>query len=117
MIVISSASNYPTENATLVPSLQSHWLYIHVTTVSLSQGILGISFVVGLVYLIKAIDQSKRTKKNIWLEIILFSLICFIGFVIVTSTFNGMYYNATFEVTQEDHIVELNVHLTAIIGP
>ena len=117
MIVIAYASMFPTEIAPLVPSLQSHWLYIHVTTVSLSQGILGISFVVGLVYLIKAIDQSKRTKKNIWLEIILFSLICFIGFVIVTSTFNGMNYNATFEVPQEDHIVEMDFHLPPITGP
>jgi len=117
MIVIAYASMFPTEIAPLVPSLQSHWLYIHVTTVSLSQGILGISFVVGLVYLIKAIDQSKRTKKNIWLEIILFSLICFIGFVIVTSTFNGMNYNATFEVPQEDRIVEMDFHLPPITGP
>src|SRR5690625_5595915 len=60
MIVIAYASMFPTEIAPLVPSLQSHWLYIHVTTVSLSQGILGISFVVGLVYLIKAIDQRSE---------------------------------------------------------
>src|SRR5690625_2836650 len=117
MIVIAYASMFPTEIAPLVPSLQSHWLYIHVTTVSLSQGILGISFVVGLVYLIKAIDQTNRNKKNTWLEVILFSLICFIGFVIVTSTFNGMNYNATFEVPKGERIVEMDFHLPPITGP
>src|SRR5690625_1177276 len=34
MIIIAYASMFPTENAPLVPSLQSLWLYIHVTTVS-----------------------------------------------------------------------------------
>src|SRR5690625_1652746 len=48
LIIIAYASMFPTELSPLVPSLQSPWLYIHVTTVSLSQGILGISFVAGL---------------------------------------------------------------------
>src|SRR5699024_7986378 len=50
MLIIAYASMYPSELAPLVPSLQSHWLYIHVITVSLGQGILAISFVTGLIY-------------------------------------------------------------------
>src|SRR5699024_10302459 len=53
LIIIAYASMFPTYIAPLVPSLQSTWLYIHVTTVSLSQGILGISFVADLIYLIR----------------------------------------------------------------
>src|SRR5690625_2643490 len=117
MIVIAYASMFPTEIAPLVPSLQSHWLYIHVTTVSLSQGILGVSFVVGLIYLIKAIDQTKRNKKNIWLEIILFSLVCFIAFVLVSSTFKGIGYEATFEVPSGERIVDMTYYMPPISGP
>src|SRR5699024_1537245 len=68
LIIIAFASMFPSEISPLVPSLQSPWLYIHVSTVSLSQGILGISFVAGLIYLIKQIDQRKRSKGNMWLE-------------------------------------------------
>src|SRR5690625_6699439 len=74
LIIIAYASMFPTDLSPLVPSLQSPWLYIHVTTVSLSQGILGISFVAGLIYLIKQVDQKKRSKKNIWLELVVVSL-------------------------------------------
>src|SRR5699024_3130279 len=56
LILIAYASMFPTELSPLQPSLQSPWLYIHITTVALSQGILGISFVAGLIYLIKQID-------------------------------------------------------------
>src|SRR5699024_1681838 len=34
MILIAYASMFPTHIAPLQPSLQSHWLYIHITTVS-----------------------------------------------------------------------------------
>src|SRR5699024_7911429 len=75
MIIIAYAGMFPSDIAPLVPSLQSHWLYIHVTTVSISQGILGISFVAGLLYLIKQVDQTKRSTRTTWLEIVIFSLI------------------------------------------
>src|SRR5699024_2005322 len=62
VIIITYASMFPTDIAPLVPSLQSPWLYIHATTVSLSQGILGISFVAGLIYLIIQVDQKRINK-------------------------------------------------------
>src|SRR5690606_780674 len=88
MIIIAYASMFPTEVAPLVPSLKSHWLYIHVTTVALGQGILGISFVVGLMYLIKQIDQKVKSAQRTWLEIVLYTLVVFIGFIIITTSFN-----------------------------
>ncbi|HLR73965.1 MAG TPA: c-type cytochrome biogenesis protein CcsB [Virgibacillus sp.] len=115
LIIIAYASMFPTEISPLVPSLQSPWLWIHVTTVSLSQGILGISFVAGLIYLIRQVDQTRRNKSNFWLEVVLFSLVVFVGFVISTVTFNIMDYHATFEVN--DGATTIEYHLPPISGP
>lgn len=117
LIIIAYASMFPTDISPLVPSLQSPWLYIHVTTVSLSQGILGISFVAGLIYLIKQIDQSKRNRKNICLELVLFSLIACVGFVLSTITFNLLDYDATFEYPSGERVLTVAYHLPAIAGP
>src|SRR5699024_2864124 len=97
LIIIAYASMFPTEISPLVPSLQSPWLYIHVTTVSLSQGILGISFVAGLIYLIKQINQTKANKKTFSLELVLYALLACLGFIITTTTFNVLDYEAVFE--------------------
>ena len=117
LIIIAYASMFPTELAPLQPSLQSPWLYIHVTTVSISQGILGISFVAGLIYLIKQIDQTKRSKKNVWLEIVLFSMIACIGFILSTVTFNILDYNTAFEYPSGDRTLQVEYKLPAIAGP
>ncbi|RFA37212.1 c-type cytochrome biogenesis protein CcsB [Virgibacillus dokdonensis] len=119
LIIIAYASMFPTEVSPLVPSLQSHWLYIHVTTVSLSQGILTISFVAGLIYLIRQIDQSKTTKRTTWLEITLYSLILFVGFILATTLFNVMNYQAVFEYPNNagTGTVETEYHMPAIAAP
>ncbi|WP_163969893.1 c-type cytochrome biogenesis protein CcsB [Oceanobacillus halotolerans] len=117
LIIIAYASMFPTEISPLVPSLQSHWLYIHVTTVSLGQGILAISFVAGLIYLIRQIDQSVKSKKTTWLETVLYTIFLFIGFIVITSTFNLMDYNATFEYTEQNATTTTEYHLPAIAGP
>ncbi|SDQ53413.1 cytochrome c-type biogenesis protein CcsB [Virgibacillus subterraneus] len=119
MIIIAYASMFPTEIAPLVPSLQSHWLYIHVTTVSLGEAILSISFVTGLIYLIRQVDQSVRSKRTTWLEIVLFSLIVFIGFSVITVAFNLSGYSAQFEYTvnNSNNTITTDYHLPPIAGP
>ncbi|WP_085991995.1 c-type cytochrome biogenesis protein CcsB [Oceanobacillus senegalensis] len=117
MIIIAYGSMFPTEIAPLVPSLQSHWLYIHVTTVAIAQGILGISFVVGLMYLIKQIDQTVRSKKTSWLEFVLYILFVFIGFVVITTGFNIANYNAVFEYQSGTQTITTEYHLPAIAAP
>ncbi|WP_067725389.1 c-type cytochrome biogenesis protein CcsB [Oceanobacillus damuensis] len=117
MVIIAYASMFPTDISPLVPSLQSHWLYIHVTTVALGQGILFISFVAGIMYLIRQIDQSVRTTKNIWLEIVLYTIILCVGFILITTTFNLMNYNATFEYQEGNQSVVTEYHLPAIAAP
>lgn len=96
LLVIAFASMFPKEISPLVPSLQSHWLPIHVSTVALGEALLAISFVAGLIYLLKNVDQSKKSKSTFWLEFIIFFLIVTIGFVVSTVTFKVMDYEAKF---------------------
>ncbi|MFC0299400.1 c-type cytochrome biogenesis protein CcsB [Virgibacillus soli] len=117
MIIIAYASMFPTEVAPLVPSLKSHWLYIHVTTVALGIGILSISFVAGLIYLIKGIDQSVATKRTTWLEIILFLLVVFVGFCIVTVTFETLDYHAEFEYVENENTIVTDYHMPPLVSP
>ncbi|TXL67884.1 c-type cytochrome biogenesis protein CcsB [Cerasibacillus terrae] len=117
MIVIAYASMFPSDVAPLVPSLQSNWLGIHVTTVALSIGILSISFVAGLIYLIKFVDQSNRSKRTTWLEIILFTLFVFIGFSVISVIFNFIDYEAKFQYIDGTNEVETVYEMPAIVGP
>src|SRR5699024_11498623 len=75
LLIIAYGSMFPKEISPLVPALQSNWLFIHVITVSIAQGILAISFVAGLIYLILEVDQKKITLKNVLLEIVIFLLV------------------------------------------
>ena len=117
MLIIAYASMFPTEISPLVPSLQSHWLFIHVITVSLAQGVLAVSFVAGLIYLIRQVDQTNSSKKTFWLELVLYLLVVSLGFIITTTTFNIADYNASFEVPEGERVVQMDYHLPAIAGP
>ena len=82
ILIIAYASMFPRDISPLIPALQSDWLHIHVTTAALGEAILAISFAAGLIYLIKSIDQTQKSKKTFWLETIMFSLICVVGFIV-----------------------------------
>ena len=117
LIIIAYGSMFPSAISPLVPSLQSPWLYIHVSTVSLSQGILSISFVAGLIYLLRQVDQSFRNKSNIGIEVVLFILLILIGFVVTTTTFKAIDYQATFEYPIGEEIQSVEYNFPAITGP
>src|SRR5690625_645114 len=63
------------------------------------------------------VNQSQRSKKTFWLETIIYMLFVALGFIITTTTFNFMDYNATFEVEKGNQIVQMDYHLPAITGP
>lgn len=118
LVIIAYASMFPREISPLIPALQSQWLHIHVTTVAAGEGILAISFIAGLIYLVKTIDQSKRNKQTIWLELIMYSLVAVVGFVAVTMTFTLSGYEAQFEyVNKEDNVAKETFTIPAIVGP
>ena len=118
ILIIAYASMFPRDISPLIPALQSDWLHIHVTTAALGEAILAISFAAGLIYLIKSIDQTQKSKKTFWLETIMFSLICVVGFIVVTSFFSSMNYGTSFNwVDKNGAEAELEYTMPALIGP
>jgi cytochrome c-type biogenesis protein CcsB len=118
ILIIAYASMFPREISPLIPALQSDWLHIHVTTAALGEAILAISFAAGLIYLVKYIDQSKKSKRTFWLETIMFSLICVVGFIAITTTFSLADYktNITWK-DKNNAIAEVEYTMPALIGP
>ncbi|MBD1378660.1 c-type cytochrome biogenesis protein CcsB [Metabacillus arenae] len=118
LLLIAYGSMFPTEISPLIPALQSNWLYIHVTTAALGQAILSISFIAGLIYLIRTVDQTKSSKKTFWLEFVMFVVVTTIAFIMVTSIFRIMDYEAVFNwVDKQGNQVKMEYHLPALVGP
>jgi cytochrome c-type biogenesis protein CcsB len=118
VLLIAYASMFPREISPLIPSLQSDWLHIHVTTAALGQAILAISAVAGVLYLVKVVDQKVASKRTFWLEIIMYTLVTTVGFVTITTIFSLMNYDATFAwVDKNDQEVEMIFNLPALVGP
>ncbi|MFC4410995.1 c-type cytochrome biogenesis protein CcsB [Chungangia koreensis] len=102
IVIIGFASMFPREINPLVPSLKSYWLTIHVTTAALGEAILAISAVAGLVYLLKNIDMTKKSKQRFWIEAVMFTVVIFVGFIVSTITFSAMGYEADFSYLNKD---------------
>jgi len=118
LLLIAYASMFPTEISPLIPALQSDWLKIHVTTAAAGQAILAISFVAGVLYLVKVVDQTKPSKKTFWLECIMFILVTTLAFVLVTSTFRAMDYEAVYKWIDKNGLEsEMVFHLPSLVGP
>ncbi len=117
LLIIAYAAMFPAEVSPLVPSLQSNWLTIHVITAAFGQSILGISSVAGLVYLLKNVNTKEKSKESFWLEVVMYSCVLVIGFVIATVTFNVMSYEAKFEyVDKLDQVSKTTYNMPAIFG-
>ncbi|MCM3586462.1 c-type cytochrome biogenesis protein CcsB [Mesobacillus maritimus] len=100
ILIIAYASMFPREISPLIPALQSDWLHIHVTTAALGEAILAISFAAGLIYLVKNIDQTVKSKRTFWLEVTMYGIISVIGFIAVTVGFNVANYET--EINYQD---------------
>ncbi|MCM3111580.1 c-type cytochrome biogenesis protein CcsB [Lederbergia lenta] len=118
MLMIAFASMFPSNVSPLIPSLQSHWLYIHVTTVAIGQAILIISFVAGIMYLLKAVDTKAKDKRAFWLEAIMYSVVIAIGFIIITSAFSFVDYKADLNWIDKEGKEKVAAYtLPALVGP
>jgi cytochrome c-type biogenesis protein CcsB len=118
LLVIAYASMFPREITPLIPALKSDWLKIHVTTAALGEGILAISFAAGLIYLIRVIDQSKSSKQTFWLEVVMYSLLSTLGFVLVSLLFGAIDQQTVFNwVNEKDQQAELVYEMPALVGP
>ncbi|TDL34699.1 c-type cytochrome biogenesis protein CcsB [Jeotgalibacillus sp. S-D1] len=85
LLVIAYSSMFPRDISPLIPALQSDWLAIHVSTVAAGEAILAISFVAGLIYLLKDVDLTKKGKQTFWLEAVLFFIVIVAGFIVSTT--------------------------------
>lgn len=88
LIILGYGSVFTKEVSPLVPSLQSHWLTIHVMTVAFSSAILSVSFATGLIYLLRTLDVSKKSISTYSLEFVLYCLVVVIGFIGVSTVFS-----------------------------
>ncbi|HSI68082.1 MAG TPA: c-type cytochrome biogenesis protein CcsB [Planococcus sp. (in: firmicutes)] len=102
LLIIAYASMFPRELSPLIPALQTNWLAIHVSTVVIAEGILAISAGAGLIYLLKVVDQTKKSKQRFWLESLMYSLVLVLGFVIISSFFTLTNYEADFTYVDQD---------------
>lgn len=118
LLIIAYASMFPSEISPLIPALQSYWLQIHVSTVALGQGILAISFGAAIIYLVKAVDHTKNSKSSTWLEIVMYSIVSVLAFIIVTSAFALTDYKASYMHINKSGIEEeMEYRMPALIGP
>ncbi|WP_066294115.1 c-type cytochrome biogenesis protein CcsB [Bacillus sp. FJAT-29937] len=118
LLLIAYASMFPRDISPLIPALQSDWLYIHVTTTAVGQAVLSISFVAGILYLVKSVDQSKSSKRTFWLEAVMFGLICTLGYIIISISFSAMDYKAEFNwINKEEQNATFEYTMPALIGP
>lgn len=117
VVIIAYASMFPREITPLIPALKSYWLTVHVITAAMGEAILAISAVAGLVYLLKNIDLTKKSKQRFWLEAVMFTVVLVLGFVISSTTFKVMGYEATFTyVDEKDRAQEVVYHYPPLFG-
>ena len=99
LLIIAYAAMFPSEASPLVPSLQHDFLTYHVISAALGQAVLSISAVAGMVYLLKAVDTTKKSKERFWLESVLYICVIVIGFVCASVLFNLMGVERTYQFT------------------
>ncbi|PLR99790.1 c-type cytochrome biogenesis protein CcsB [Bacillus sp. T33-2] len=118
ILIIAYASMFPRKITPLIPALQSDWLHIHVTTAAMGEAILAISFAAGLIYLVRTVDQTKKSKSTFWLEAVMFGLISTLGFILVSTTFSLMDYKAEFNYVDKNGAkASIEYNLPALVGP
>src|SRR5690606_19266304 len=70
-----------------------------------------------LIYLLKVVDMTKKSKQRFWLEAMMFSLVIVIGFVIASSYFQLTGYEAEFSYIDKDGVEASTVYnMPALVG-
>jgi cytochrome c-type biogenesis protein CcsB len=117
VLIIAYASMFPREITPLIPALKSYWLTIHVITAALGEAILAISAVAGLIYLLKNIDMTKKSKSRFWIEAVMYVSVLVLGFVASTITFTIADYKAEYNyVNKEEQVLVMEYNMPPIFG-
>lgn len=117
IIMLAYASVFPREVAPLIPALQSYWLKIHVTTAAIGEGAFAVGFAAGLMYLVRTVNQKESNRSARWLEAVLCMVLMLVGFIITTTTFKSMGYEATFQMQVNGVESQVVYQMPAIAGP
>jgi cytochrome c-type biogenesis protein CcsB len=97
IIMLAYAYVFPKEVTPLIPALQSYWLKIHVTTAALGEGILAVGFAAGFMYLIRTVNQERKSRSTLWLEIVISVVCMLVGFIVMDSTYARLDQKTVFE--------------------
>lgn len=84
MLLMAYGSMFSRGVEPLIPALQSNWLAIHVITVTLAYGILSMSAVAGLIYLLKAVPADEKSWRARFLEAIMAGIVTVLVFIVTT---------------------------------
>ncbi|MEK4027010.1 c-type cytochrome biogenesis protein CcsB [Pseudobacillus sp. FSL P4-0506] len=118
LLVLGYANAFSKEVSPLIPALQSKWLTIHVITVAFSSAVLSISFITGLIFLLKTVDPHRKSKQTFFLELIMYFLTVVLGFIIITTSFNVTDYTKSLRFENQQQQVEVyQYQLPAITVP
>jgi ABC-type transport system involved in cytochrome c biogenesis permease subunit len=99
-IILAYAMVFPWEAQPLIPSLNSVWLYIHVTTAATGEAFFAVGFAAGFMYLLRVVDfqgkdkHARRQQRGV--EFTLFATLIVVGFIVSAFTFRGIGYEASF---------------------
>lgn len=98
MILLAYAMVFPWEAQPLVPSLQSVWLYVHVTTAATGEAFFAVAFAAGLMYLLRmrALHPQISKRKRWGIEWMLVAVLIVVGFIMSAFIFRLSGYEATF---------------------
>ncbi|AOV08095.1 c-type cytochrome biogenesis protein CcsB [Sporosarcina ureilytica] len=117
IIIIGYATMFPTEVTPLIPALKSKWLAVHVITTILGEAILAISAVAGFVLLLKKVNVKKPSNERFWLEVIVYTLVLCVGFIIATTGFRVAGYEAQFTfVNKNEQVDQVTYHMPPLFG-
>jgi cytochrome c-type biogenesis protein CcsB len=116
--LIGWASVFDRAPTPLIPALQSHWLTWHVTLAALSEGLFAVAFAGGIMYLIRTVNQKRSTTEVKLIEFLLCTILMLVGFIGVTSVFNGMDYEISFQYVEQDGVEQVTTYtLPALVAP
>lgn len=118
LLLLGYGSLFSTDVQPLIPALQSSWLAIHVITVTLSYGILSMSAVAGLIYLLKAIPADEKSWRARCLELIMVGLVIVATYIVTTLVMKEIIgYNDEFYYTdQSGQQVVAEYHLPSLVN-
>ena len=88
LVLLSVGSTFPSEARPLMPALQSGWLHLHVATAVIAYGAFGVSFCLGLIYLLYPEADMSQEGSLRTLDRLLYQLVAgglfFMTLVIIT---------------------------------